>query len=119
MHDTPEWKKLRKKALDKYGGRCMCCGATENIQVDHIYPQSLFPKKALKLSNLQVLCATCNQKKAQKLMDFRPLRAKPLLIGILIGILITENQSYILEFGFKLLVFFQDALIKAQVYVPA
>ena len=60
-----EWRQLRYKALKRAGGRCECCGATpatsgEPLHVDHIKPKSIYPKLALELGNLQVLCADCN-----------------------------------------------------------
>lgn len=62
-----EWTTLRYQALQKFGRRCMCCGATPEtgavLHVDHIKPRSKFPRLALDINNLQVLCAACNKGK--------------------------------------------------------
>lgn len=61
---TFQWCRVRMKALKKYGNTCMCCGATREdgvkICVDHIKPRKLFPKLALDVNNLQILCDVCN-----------------------------------------------------------
>ena len=61
---TFQWCRVRMKALRKYGNTCMCCGATREdgvkICVDHIKPRKLFPKLALDINNLQILCDVCN-----------------------------------------------------------
>ena len=71
-----EWRKLRFEALLKHGRRCQCCGATPAtgavMNVDHIKPRKLFPKLALDLNNLQVLCGECNHGKGNwNQTDFR------------------------------------------------
>jgi hypothetical protein len=68
-----EWKELRYKALQKYGAKCMLCGAAEQIVVDHIKPRSKFPSLQLEFDNMQVLCDACNKGKSNKdFTDFRP-----------------------------------------------
>ena len=61
---TPEWRGLRYQALLKNDGRCELCGRCKHdgvmLHVDHIRPRSKFPKLALALENLQVLCEDCN-----------------------------------------------------------
>lgn len=65
---SPEWKALRLSVIAKYGGKCMCCGATpkRGINVDHIKCRRDFPQLALEEDNLQVLCSTCNKRKGNK-----------------------------------------------------
>lgn len=68
-----DWRTLRTKILEKYGRRCMCCGATPEhtdmagdpvkIVVDHIKPISKHWGLRLEPGNLQVLCDECNQGK--------------------------------------------------------
>lgn len=53
------WKKL-VRARD--GNKCVLCGSTERLQVDHIKPFSLFPELARVLSNGRVLCFDCHKK---------------------------------------------------------
>jgi hypothetical protein len=62
------WKRLRFQALKTHGMACQACGASPStgavLNVDHIFPRRLFPHLALRLDNLQVLCAECNEGKA-------------------------------------------------------
>lgn len=64
---TYAWRKLRMEALIKYGRKCACCGATPAtgavMNVDHIKPRKLFPRLAMDITNLQVLCHECNHGK--------------------------------------------------------
>ncbi|WP_226995885.1 HNH endonuclease [Gordonia phthalatica] len=39
---------------------CSACGATEDLTVDHIQPLHLRPDLAYTLTNLDVLCRSCN-----------------------------------------------------------
>jgi 5-methylcytosine-specific restriction endonuclease McrA len=70
------WKRLRLQALKLHGSRCQCCGASPAtgavLNVDHIKPRRLFPDLALRIDNLQVLCADCNEGKGNwDMTDFR------------------------------------------------
>ena len=60
---TYDWRKLRQTILNKYGNKCMCCGATPSddiyMCVDHIRPRKTNPELALDENNLQVLCNVC------------------------------------------------------------
>lgn len=58
------WQKLRFAMFKKHGQKCMCCGSTERIEVDHIKPKSKYPKRAYDFSNMQLLCRVCNQRKS-------------------------------------------------------
>jgi 5-methylcytosine-specific restriction endonuclease McrA len=64
FYETPEWRRLRYKALTLHGAVCQCCGARPSrgkpLHVDHIKPRSKFPELELDLNNLQVLCDDCN-----------------------------------------------------------
>lgn len=53
-----------------YGGRCLACGTTKEITMDHIVPISLGGKT--ESANVQPLCRRCNSKKWAKIIDFRP-----------------------------------------------
>lgn len=46
-------------------GRCVYCGSTENLQLDHIIPFS--KGGATTLENLQLLCQKCNLEKSNKI----------------------------------------------------
>lgn len=76
---TFEWRKLRMEALQKYGSKCMCCGATPEhgavMNVDHIKPRKKYPHLALDINNLQILCGACNHGKGNwDETDWRPSR---------------------------------------------
>lgn len=64
---TYEWRKLRQVVIEKYGNKCMCCGAIPAngtyLCVDHVLPRKKYPELALNLSNLQILCNVCNHGK--------------------------------------------------------
>jgi 5-methylcytosine-specific restriction endonuclease McrA len=64
FYSTIEWKRVRYDALKRSAGRCECCGMSPAdgivLNVDHIKPLHRYPELALELSNLQVLCSSCN-----------------------------------------------------------
>ena len=53
------------------GDNCLCCGSSENIEMDHVVPISRggcnWP------SNFQPLCVHCNRSKATKSTDYRSI----------------------------------------------
>lgn len=48
--------------VEKLGGKCVSCGSTEGLELDHIVP-ILLDGPAETLANLQVLCHKCHRKK--------------------------------------------------------
>jgi 5-methylcytosine-specific restriction endonuclease McrA len=58
--------KQQFKELFDNNKKCNYCGSTENLQVDHIHPVSKGGKT--ELSNLQVLCRSCNASKGNKVI---------------------------------------------------
>lgn len=75
--ETYSWRKLRMRALQLYGSKCHCCGATPEsgavINVDHIKPRKYYPELALDINNTQILCHDCNHGKGNwSEYDFRP-----------------------------------------------
>lgn len=72
------WKELRAVAIDLLGTTCLCC-QKENLNgyqlhVDHVIPRSRNINLQLVLSNLQILCATCNgyeNGKGTEITDYR------------------------------------------------
>lgn len=53
--------RLRRFVLSRDGHRCVQCGATTQLEIDHIWPVT---KGGPSLEyNLQVLCKTCNGRK--------------------------------------------------------
>ena len=57
-------KSLLEKLLSKYNFKCVYCGKTRNLTIDHIRPVSRGGSD--KFSNLQILCKQCNSKKGTK-----------------------------------------------------
>lgn len=55
---------VRAAIYERDDHRCRFCGATEPLQIDHIFPWSLGGTD--EPSNLQTLCAPCNQSKGAK-----------------------------------------------------
>jgi len=51
----------QKQVMKQEVGVCAMCGSTDNLEVDHIWPQSLGGNS--ERGNLQILCKSCNQKK--------------------------------------------------------
>jgi 5-methylcytosine-specific restriction endonuclease McrA len=61
---------LRARVLDLYPA-CLACGATEQLQVDHVVPVGLGGSHDI--SNLQTLCGRCNRRKRLDTTDHRPV----------------------------------------------
>lgn len=55
---------LRERVYDRDGRRCVTCGSTDDLTLDHIHPFSLGGEDSE--SNLQTLCRSCNCKKGAK-----------------------------------------------------
>lgn len=67
FYNSTDWKKIRDQALATLENVCVQCGSGQNLSVDHIYPRSKFPEKALELSNTQILCLRCNSSKGNRI----------------------------------------------------
>lgn len=64
-----KWKK--KRIIRTYGKICLRCGSKEKLTVDHIKPISKGGTDDF--HNLQPLCESCNQWKADREIDFRTI----------------------------------------------
>lgn len=62
---SPRWKALRTIAKRRDGWKCVQCGATGDLEVDHIEPVRTRPDLAYELSNLQTLCVRCHSRKTR------------------------------------------------------
>lgn len=56
--------KLRVRVFVRDSGKCVKCGSEENLQADHVIPESRGGPTTLE--NLQTLCGPCNSKKGAK-----------------------------------------------------
>lgn len=54
-------QEVRARVISRDGFCCRACGATEHLEIDHIYPHSLGGSDDI--SNLQTLCHRCNSRK--------------------------------------------------------
>ena len=58
-------RKIRSMILKKYNYKCIKCGSTENLTLDHIKP---FSRNGTDdENNLQILCKKCNSKKGSRI----------------------------------------------------
>ena len=55
----PGWKRTRAAVLSRDGYRCVQCGATANLDVDHITPRSQGGTDSM--TNLRTMCASANR----------------------------------------------------------
>lgn len=56
---------LRSQVYERDGGKCVECGTSEKLTLDHIIPRSKGGKRVFE--NLQTMCSTCNNRKGNKL----------------------------------------------------
>jgi hypothetical protein len=52
----------KKVVYTRDGGKCRCCGSTQNLEYDHIIPFSCGGSN--EASNIQLLCRSCNRSKS-------------------------------------------------------
>ena len=60
-----EWVSL----CNKYGNKCLACGAYGKMTIDHVKPLSRGGTNSI--DNIQPLCLTCNSSKHDKEIDYR------------------------------------------------
>jgi 5-methylcytosine-specific restriction endonuclease McrA len=63
---TSQWRRIRQTVINR-DGCCQMCGTEERLSVDHIVPRSLGGDDSL--SNLQVLCGSCNSSKGGRFFE--------------------------------------------------
>ncbi|MBC3540635.1 HNH endonuclease [Rufibacter sediminis] len=73
FYNSEAWFRIRYIVLRRDKGKCQLCGRSRKhgiqLQVDHIYPRSLYPHLELELENLQTLCRPCNLGKSNLFAD--------------------------------------------------
>jgi 5-methylcytosine-specific restriction endonuclease McrA len=80
VNNLPKWKRhylrRRAKVINFLGGICVKCGETENLEVDHIYPEQKsfsisgflthsWAKVEPELRKCQLLCNSCHKEKSK------------------------------------------------------
>jgi ATP-dependent DNA helicase RecQ len=77
---TSQWRTtIRDTILERDGYRCDMCNESvegRDATVDHIVPAALTGEPVNTLSNLRLLCRSCNSKKGTK-VSFRQAFIKP------------------------------------------
>ena len=76
QYDVPE--NIRQETFGRDGNRCLRCGTTENLSLDHIIPLSKGGDNSI--NNLQTLCKRCNSSKGGATKDFRRFNVDPTLL---------------------------------------
>ena len=70
FYESWDWKRVRYDFIKNKKRRCECCGATpdngERIVVDHILPIRHHWSSRFNISNLQLLCDSCNMGKGSR-----------------------------------------------------
>ncbi|WP_037471602.1 HNH endonuclease [Sinorhizobium fredii] len=59
------WKWLRLQAKRRDGFKCVQCGASGDLEVDHVKPVRTHPELSFELTNLQTLCVRCHARKTR------------------------------------------------------
>lgn len=57
-------QQVRKAVLEKYGHKCVWCGSKDRLEVDH--KNGRYDAKTDKVSDFQILCKSCNDKKRER-----------------------------------------------------
>jgi hypothetical protein len=58
-------REVKRMVFERDGGQCVRCGATFELQYDHVLPVAL--GGANSVQNLQLLCGQCNREKGADL----------------------------------------------------
>ncbi len=78
-HDTRQWRRLRLEIIRRDGDRCTVCGATAQLEVDHIMAWER-GGAWYDPANLQTVCRRCHNRKRTRGAPYRrgePLYGKP------------------------------------------
>lgn len=76
-YNRERYRRQRASYIEALGGKCVTCGATERLEIDHIDPQTksftvaskptMSPRKvAIELQKCQLLCRSCHIAKTYK-----------------------------------------------------
>ena len=62
---SKRWPALRLAAKRRDNFACVTCGATGDLEVDHIKPVRTHPELSFEITNLQTLCIRCHSRKTR------------------------------------------------------
>jgi hypothetical protein len=57
-------QQVRKASLEKYGHKCIWCGSTDRLEVDH--KNGRYNNVSNNVNDFQILCKSCNDKKRER-----------------------------------------------------
>jgi 5-methylcytosine-specific restriction endonuclease McrA len=60
-----EYDEQKKRALERDGWKCQCCGSPKNLQVHHLVSRGRLGSDVL--SNMMTLCAACHRRQHSNL----------------------------------------------------
>lgn len=72
-YNRERYRTFRKKWIEDLGGKCVQCGSTDDLEIDHIdrttksfdiSRENSIPKAAQELTKCQLLCKICHKKKS-------------------------------------------------------
>ena len=64
-----EWANLRKQVFERDDYRCMDCGQRGGqLEANHIWQWSLYPRLRLNIYNLETLCRSCHKERTRQFM---------------------------------------------------
>lgn len=67
-------RKVRDEVMERDGRRCLACGSTENLEIDHVRPISAGGRS--EAANLQVLCRVCNRRKRSRTVRYESVQER-------------------------------------------
>lgn len=62
IRESMEGRAWKRAVLQKDGFKCIWCGETKKLHIDHIKPFADFPELRFEVSNGRVLCKECHRK---------------------------------------------------------
>ena len=57
-----KYRRFQHSVFERDDGKCVFCGSTENLTLDHIIPKSEVPELFWDINNARTLCDKCRVK---------------------------------------------------------